>query len=196
MNKAIIFSLLAVILSLCINIGMRKKAQEKLAVQADTDQLTGVFNRRRGLRELEQIHARSLERSKAMTIIFADANNLKKINDQYGHNNGDAAIVAIAEVLKSCLRHNDVLCRLGGDEFLVILEGCTLEQAEVFWERVEKALRKKNRERLENMILSLSRGMAELNPQAPVSVETLVHTADQRMYENKREYKRVIERMQ
>ena len=99
-------------------------------------------------------------------------------------------------MLKSCLRHNDVLCRLGGDEFLVILEGCTLEQAEVFWERVEKALRKKNRERLENMILSLSRGMAELNPQAPVSVETLVHTADQRMYENKREYKRVIERMQ
>ena len=75
---------------------MRKKAQEKLAVQADTDQLTGVFNRRRGLRELEQIHARSLERSKAMTIIFADANNLKKINDQYGHNHGDAAIVAIA----------------------------------------------------------------------------------------------------
>ena len=194
--STVLFCLLAVILSLYINIGMRKKAQEKLAVQADTDQLTGVFNRRRGLRELEQIHARSLERSKAMTIIFADANNLKKINDQYGHNNGDAAIVAIAEVLKSCLRHNDVLCRLGGDEFLVILEGCTLEQAEVFWERVEKALRKKNRERLENMILSLSRGMAELNPQAPVSVETLVHTADQRMYENKREYKRVIERMQ
>ena len=145
---------------------------------------------------MERIHARSLERSKAMTIIFADANNLKKINDQYGHTNGDAAIIAIAEVLKSCLRQNDVLCRFGGDEFLIILEECTLQQAEVFWERVEKALRKKNRERLENMILSVSRGMAELNPQEPVSVETLVHTADQRMYENKREYKRVIARNQ
>ncbi len=195
-TSAVLTCLLAVIFSLYINIRTRKKVQKSLAVQADTDQLTGVFNRRRGLAELKQIYARSLERSKAMTIIFADANNLKKINDQYGHTDGDAAIIAIAEVLKSCLRQNDVLCRFGGDEFLIILEECTLQQAEVFWERVEKALRKKNCERLENMILSVSRGMAELNPQEPVSVETLVHTADQRMYENKREYKRVIARIQ
>ena len=188
---AVLTCLLAVILSLYVNIRTRKKVQESLAVQADTDQLTGIFNRRKGLCELERLHARSLERAAAMTIIFADANNLKKINDQYGHNDGDAAIIAIAEVLKSCLRHNDVLCRLGGDEFLIILEECTLQQAEVFWERVEKSLRKKNRERLTNMILSLSRGMAELNPQEPVSVEMLIHLADQRMYENKRKYKQI-----
>ncbi|MEA4834064.1 MAG: ABC transporter substrate binding protein [Anaeromusa sp.] len=195
-TSAVLTCLLAVILSLYINIRMRKKVQKRLAVQADTDQLTGVFNRRRGLAELKQIYARSLECSKAMTIIFADANNLKKINDQYGHTDGDAAIIAIAEVLKNCLRQNDVLCRLGGDEFLIILEECTLQQAEAFWERVEKALWKKNRGRLENMILSVSRGMAELNPQEPVPVEMLIHLADQRMYENKREHKRVIERMQ
>ena len=188
---AVLTCLLAVILSLYVNIRTRKKVQESLAVQADTDQLTGVFNRRKGLCELERLHARSLERAAAMTIIFADANNLKKINDQYGHNDGDAAIIAIAEVLKSCLRHNDVLCRLGGDEFLIILEECTLQQAEVFWERVEKSLRKKNRERLKNMILSLSRGMAEFDPQAPVTVEELIHLADQRMYDNKREYKKI-----
>ena len=192
-TSAILTCLLAVIFSLYSNIRTRKKVQQRLAVQADTDQLTGVFNRRRGLAELERLHARSLECEAAMTIIFADANNLKKINDQYGHTNGDAAIIAIAEVLKSCLRQNDVLCRLGGDEFLIILEGCTLEQAEVFWERVEKTLRKRNRERFSNMILSVSRGMAELNPQEPVSVEALIHLADQRMYENKREYKQIKE---
>ena len=192
---AVLACLLAVILSLYINIHTRKKTQEMLAVQADTDQLTGVFNRRRGLDELRRMHARSLERAAVMTIIFADANNLKKINDQYGHTDGDAAIITIAEVLKSSLRHNDVLCRLGGDEFLIILEECTLQQAEAFWERVEKALRKTNRERLTNLILSVSRGMAELNPQEPVSVEMLIHLADQRMYEHKREHKRIREMM-
>ena len=129
-------------------------------------------------------------------MCLVDCDKFKSINDTYGHMAGDEVIIAIAHTLQKSCRDKDIVMRLGGDEFLIILEGCTLEQAEVFWERVEKALRKKNRERLENMILSLSRGMAELNPQAPVSVETLVHTADQRMYENKREYKRVIERMQ
>lgn len=181
--------LLAVILVLYVNIRRRQRAQERLSVQAGIDQLTDVFNRRRGMEELEALLSFATLRGLRLTLLFVDANDLKGINDQHGHEAGDEAIVCAAEVLRSCLRRGDVLCRFGGDEFLVLLGDCGLAQAEHFWRRVEVELAQRNRQRPPGLAISLSRGMAEFDPQQPLSLRQLIQLADERMYAYKRWWK-------
>lgn len=167
----------------------RKKAREQLKFFKTPDYLTGILNRGTGVAFLEQQIDYTSKFNQKLTIIFIDVNNLKIVNDTYGHQEGDNLIQATSRLLLKKLRKSDVVCRFGGDEFLLILPGCSLRQAMELWSKIETCIDSYNEEHHHNYPLSVSHGFAEYDPANPVSVETLINEADTEMYAAKRLYK-------
>lgn len=185
----VVVILAVAVIFLVLDRRQRKKMEAELRYYATTDEMTGVVNRRTGLLMLEQQMALAKREGKPLCICFADLNNLKQINDQWGHDRGDAVIQALCRILKEQVRASDVICRLGGDEFLVILPGCTLPRAGQFWERVRSAICDYNRQAARGEQLSVSRGFAACTPGRPVSLDVLIRRADNAMYRDKERVK-------
>ena len=110
---------------------------EKRAVQ---DPLTQLYNKEYFAMRLGEELRRSLRSGDPLTLAMIDMDELKKINDTYGHGTGDRVIQAVASAIRDNCRRGDVPCRYGGDEFLVILPETTTVQARVFAERVARSL--------------------------------------------------------
>ncbi|CAH9052961.1 hypothetical protein PSECIP111854_01076 [Pseudoalteromonas sp. CIP111854] len=103
------------------NISQRRRLETQLREQSDTDLLTGLFNRRRLERELSY-HFNAFKRHDyCVSILMFDLDHLKALNDSAGHHAGDKAICKVASTCQKTLRQTDILCRFGGDEFVVIL---------------------------------------------------------------------------
>lgn len=168
----------------------RKKVQDQLKLFATTDTLTGVLNRRTGIALLEQ----RLEMAKAqylkLTICFVDVNDLKMINDTYGHHDGDNVIQSISRLLGQRLNKNDVLCRFGGDEFIIAFTDCELDQAKLKMEQIDQDINIHSYRNHKDYCISISWGFAEFNPAKPVLLDELIKLADSMMYIYKSRYKR------
>lgn len=117
------------ILSVGMDITARKKAELRLAWMADHDPLTGLFNRRRFEQELDQAVASAKRYQHSGALLFFDLDQFKYVNDTSGHSAGDQLLVSLGESLPSLLRETDVIGRLGGDEFGVILTRATADEA-------------------------------------------------------------------
>jgi len=160
----------------------RRTAQlEKLML---TDPLTGVGNRRylNGRIEAETERARRYQR--ALTAVFLDLDHFKQINDSYGHATGDVVLVRAATTLKNCLRECDVLARVGGEEFIVLLPDTPLEQAVAAAERWRvdiAALRMTE----DGISVTASAGVAQLAPNE--NGEALLKRCDEALYRAKSE---------
>ena len=105
------------------DITIRKEQERRLIHQANHDSLTGLPNRLLALDRLKQAVARSKRESAKGALMYLDLDGFKEINDQHGHETGDRLLVAVAARLKDCVRETDTVARIGGDEFLVILQG-------------------------------------------------------------------------
>ncbi len=168
-----------------IDITVRKRAEEKLKVLATRDSLTGVLNRGVALLLFaKQLQMAKRENSR-LSICYLDLDGLKEINDTYGHQEGDEALQLVSTFLRQSLREADIVCRLGGDEFLIILPHCALEKAVKVWERISRAAVSYNATNEKPYIVSLSRGFAEFSPENPKTVDQLIATADREMYKHK-----------
>ncbi|MDR1379672.1 MAG: diguanylate cyclase [Synergistaceae bacterium] len=163
----------------------RRSENALIKEQAHKDYLTGVYNRRGGLLELERHIKEAKERVALLSIFFIDIDFFKNINDEYGHNEGDKMLKRVTFLLERHLRSGDVLCRYGGDEFLVILPKCAMAAAEAVWDRIEKEIQHLNESGKVPYLISLSHGLALFDPLAPVSVDNLIGEADVKMYEEK-----------
>ena len=119
------------------NITERKRFEGRLQYFADHDPLTGLFNRRRFEQELDRQVARAARYEARGAVLLMDLDNFKYVNDTLGHRIGDELIRGVADVMRSRLRGSDVLARIGGDEFAVVLPEAGREEAE----RVAEALR-------------------------------------------------------
>lgn len=150
------------------------------------DELTGLSNRR----GFEMLGERLLSASRRMglplTVVFADLDKLKMINDRFGHDAGDRALKETAVLLEEVLRRSDLIARLGGDEFCAILAGAESDAADSALSRMETELEKRNAATKEPFELSLSVGMATAQPDSEVSLADLLARADAAMYEAKR----------
>ena len=114
----------------------RKRVSDHLRTTVETglkaavhDPLTGLYNRRYAMPHLERMvrHSRAMGRNCA--VMAADLDHFKQINDAYGHASGDAVLIEVAKRLRRALRDTDVVARIGGEEFLVVMPGATLEDA-------------------------------------------------------------------
>jgi diguanylate cyclase (GGDEF)-like protein/PAS domain S-box-containing protein len=165
-----------------VDITKRKKAEEKLTYLAYHDTLTGLPNRRKLDHELQKALIEAKEKEKLVGILFLDLNRFKYINDSLGHKMGDKVLQAIAERLKASLRHDDLISRQGGDEFVILLKNMTmradLEEAAV---RINSIITEPIRLQGNEYVLSASIGMS-IFPDHGIEAEGLIQKADHAMY--------------
>ena len=156
-----------------------------LDAAARTDRLTGLPNRRAFEEQFEREAARSRRAGRPLGLLLADVDRFKEINDRWGHAAGDAALVAVADVLRETLRTCDTPARIGGDEFVVLLPDTDAEGARVVAARVSEAVTARGTDAA--LRLGLSFGLAVQRPEGDASVEDLMRTADIALYAAKRE---------
>lgn len=137
-------SLLSSILQSELRGNQERRLKERFEVEALTDSLTGLFNRRAWNRLLDSEEGRCQRYGLAATIFTIDLNDLKKINDQFGHNRGDILIQKTAHLLIGTTRTNDVVSRLGGDEFAILCPEMSLPDAHALYMRLTRVFDEAN----------------------------------------------------
>ena len=161
-------------------------AIENLRQASARDGLTGCFTRAHGMEVLEGNLRRAGRTGFPVSVLMIDLDGFKRINDRYGHMPGDAVLSAVAEQLHRMLRQSDVRCRLGGDEFLVILPDTAIEDALRVADSVRHAI-----EALEipsargTITITASIGVAASSAGAPVDVPAFIDRADVALYRAK-----------
>ena len=162
------------------------KRQEETRGLLLTDDLTGLLNRR-GFYALAEQQLKIAKRNKrGLSILYADLDDLKGINDVYGHVEGDKALVEIANIFRKHYREADITARIGGDEFVVLSVGNGHDYSTILASRLQDDLETLNSRAGMKYSLSISMGSACFDPYNPCSLEALLQEADRSMYEHKR----------
>jgi len=165
--------------------------QERLREMSNSDELTGL-NNRRGFHAIAQQQLKVANRAKGeVALLFADMDKFKSINDQWGHQRGDEALVAMAAILKQTFRESDLIARISGDEFALLLIDTPEKNLSVVFNRLQKNIDAFNIHSGVLFNLSLSVGMAAYDHDSPCSIDELLRQADGRMYEQKQQKKTV-----
>ena len=151
----------------------------ELQETAARDKLTGLYNRRLFEEQFEAAVARSLRSKEDLTLLVVDLDGLKRINDVSGHVAGDHALRTLSDALRATIRSTDLACRIGGDEFAVVLPGSTAEDAVGVAERAQAMLAESGRGQY-----SFSGGIARVSP-AQSSAEDVFRAADLAAYRAK-----------
>jgi diguanylate cyclase (GGDEF)-like protein len=158
---------------------------EQLREQSISDPLTGLYNRRYLYQEMQQEMA-LWERSRAaFAIILLDIDHFKSFNDRYGHDIGDEVLIAMADLLQQQIRKTDIACRLGGEEFVVLLTHTDQQQATTRAETIRMAVKKLVIPGIDpEHRISVSAGVA-IFPHHGADAMQLLRAADQALYESK-----------
>jgi diguanylate cyclase (GGDEF)-like protein len=163
-----------------IDITQRKRTENKMLADALRDPLTGVFNRR----GFEKEATTRLATCDEAAVLYLDLNHFKSINDRFGHQAGDALLKAFGHRLGFCLRPEDVLGRMGGDEFAIILPGVSVEEAKHVADRLVETASEAYIIQGQEITCSASVGIA-LMPAHGRHLRALIGAADQAMYNAK-----------
>jgi len=154
---------------------------------SETDEMTGLMNRRSFTKVIASEHNKSIRYKHAYAILMIDADGLKMINDEHGHEAGDKMITTLAKTLESCMRETDSLARYGGDEFVVLLPETSKFQAEGAGERIRQAVENTSFDMGGNLIkATVSIGVSSYPEDADNAEGTLIK-ADRALYYSKRE---------
>lgn len=163
----------------------QKRAEEELRTLLLVDELTGLYNRR-GFLTLAQHQLKIARRmNREMMLMFADVDGLKRINDTLGHLEGDRALADTAAILKETFRDPDIIARIGGDEFSVLVIEASRENMGAIGSRFMENLRAHNEKAKRPYKLSVSIGMAHYDPGQPCLINELLERADKSMYDQK-----------
>ncbi len=174
----------------------RKKLEETLRNSSLKDDLTGLFNRRGLLKQAAPYFDFARRQKETLLLLFIDLDGMKRINDEFGHNEGDNALINTAAILNRSFRSSDIIARLGGDEFTVLVTDTHASKEDAI-ERLNENLRAYNASETRGHKLAFSIGVATLEPERMTCFEELLEQADQAMYEQKRmKRRRLAERTQ
>jgi len=164
---------------------VRQRVQLELLNLSMLDDLTGLYNRR-GFLTLAEHHALLAYRTgRPFLLAFVDLDGMKQINDKYGHQEGNRALVEAAEVLRDSVRHSDILARLGGDEFASLMLEAGQDTIPTVVRRVQQKLDSCNAMLERRYDLCLSIGIVPGNMTHLPDIEQLLSEADTLMYRNK-----------
>jgi len=119
-------------------------------------------------------------------LAYSDLDNLKDINDEFGHDEGDSVMVQVAKLFKSILREVDIITRMGGDEFLVIFLDSTLKEIPIIRERLSKELTRLNQISKKPYKIGFSTGFSNYDSANHQSMDELTRIADKNMYKEKK----------
>ncbi len=163
--------------------------QKKLTDLSVTDELTGLYNTRGFLSRASDKINLARRVGEGLDLIFADIDGLKKINDTLGHAAGTQLITDTAEILKGSFRQTDVICRWGGDEFVILLATSMESSSRSVTERVQRKIDDFNARCERPYQISVSFGGVTIDPQSEKGLEDIIKDADESMYEQKRSRK-------
>ncbi|WP_160725521.1 GGDEF domain-containing protein [Bacillus sp. USDA818B3_A] len=158
-----------------------KEKEAELFKHASIDILTGVRNRRCGI----EIIREQLQQSQEFILCYIDINNLKIVNDTFGHSTGDDLIKTCCQVINSQLSSIDILFRIGGDEFIILFFKKQMEEVQQLWAQIELDFQTINQSQSKPYQLSASLGFYHYKPGTSITVEELLEHADQEMYKVK-----------
>lgn len=163
--------------------------QEKFKKYATLDPLTGLMTKQEGVSFFKQQLEFARFNGVKVVVSFIDANDLKVVNDNFGHLAGDNLLKNIGQIIQDTARQNDIIFRYGGDEFILIFYNADLKAAERIWIRILSKLEEFNNQSGLPYQLSVSYGLSEYDYRINQSIDELISEADKKMYEYKRIYK-------
>jgi two-component system cell cycle response regulator len=167
---------------------LKNKLRHALEYSAH-DALTGLYNRRYFERRLREESAHAKRHKKPFSIVVVDLDHFKLVNDTYGHEDGDRVLCHVAELIGGALREDDIACRYGGEEFVVLLRATPGTMARVVANRVRTAVSGKAirlGETQEERHVTLSGGVAAADERNDYNVDQIVDRADRALYRAKR----------
>lgn len=167
----------------------RKRSFSIIKNQAELDPMTGVYNRRYGLQLIHSTYCKARAKNMNFVLCFFDINNLKTVNDRYGHPEGDKLILTIASAAREALRENDFIIRYGGDEFIIVFANCSLRDAKGAWNRISLGFEKINMTADNRYYISASAGFSSFEENKNLGISELINLADNEMYKAKRSFK-------
>ena len=158
---------------------------EELKTASRVDGLTGLYNRRYWQERFDEMHKLCVRREKPSTALMLDIDHFKRINDTYGHQAGDKVIKMLAALIKRCVRETDLAGRYGGEEFAIILNDSSVEDAKIVAERIRQLAKRLVVEHEgESISFTVSLGLAQFSPDFKGAMAWL-ECADQALYEAK-----------
>lgn len=167
-----------------LDITQQKISEQVLALQAQTDELTGLINRRAAIAQIQALCHLDRRQREADALLFCDLDHFKSINDRYGHIAGDTVLKVTAERLQSGIRSNDFAARIGGDELLLVLRGVqSLENAVAIAEKLLRMASQPIPIEAGSAAITLTIGVTLIRPED--TVDTLIARADTAMYQGK-----------
>lgn len=164
------------------DITARKQTEQTIRELSLEDELTGLRNRRgfMTLANAEFLLARRMKRG--LALFYADLDGMKTINDTHGHAQGDNALRDVADILRKTFRDSDIIARLGGDEFAVLALETRQQKPEQIIQRLNERISEHNRSQGRPYALSLSIGAVHVDPEAGMTMESMLARADAEMY--------------
>ncbi len=166
------------VLSVATDVTQRKHLEKKLMHLSYHDELTGLYNRRFFEVELKRLNTK---RNHPLTLLMGDVNGLKLINDSFGHLAGDELLKTTANIIKNACRQDDIISRLGGDEFIIILPNTSQKTTEDIVKRIKEDMKNHS---IESIELSVSFGFSSITSELQ-EVENVFTEAENAMYQNK-----------
>jgi len=157
---------------------------EEVSYFATYDEMTGLYNRKVGLNILDECVKNANENDIPFSIVYLDIDELKKVNDNFGHEIGDQLIHDAVQIIKRTGNKTKYIVRLGGDEFLVIMKNTDKLEAEIFEEQIKRASTKFNENTEKIYVLTFSTGSVQY--ENDISIGSLLELADKKMYEKKK----------
>ncbi|MCK7486163.1 MAG: GGDEF domain-containing protein [Bacillus subtilis] len=153
---------------------------------AATDPLTSIYNRRFGTLRLDEEHSRAVRMNVPLGVMMCDIDHFKSVNDTYGHVVGDKVLIAVAQIVKRALREGDIALRYGGEEFIGVLPGASLQDTRLVAERIRRAVAESVINFMDQEIkVTISIGVAAMPETIVETAAQLVQAADKAMYRAK-----------
>ena len=159
---------------------------DKLKQLAVMDELTGLYNLRGFLSVAGKQIERTRRKHEEIVLVYLDLDHLKRINDDYGHSAGDAALKALAEILVKVFRKTDIIGRLGGDEFTVLAIDCSMNEYRLISDRMDECVRDLNENGGHEFTLSVTHGATPYAEGSSDTLKTLMDDADTALRRKKR----------
>ncbi|WP_372982641.1 GGDEF domain-containing protein [Marinobacter sediminum] len=174
-----------VAMALVRDVTYQRELEDRLTMESRTDEMTGFYNRKHFKSQLEAQHSGFIRSGLPASVIMFDFDHFKTINDQYGHAGGDLVLIDTAKIIQRELRPLDVGCRIGGEEFAIILPNTQLQSAMAFAERIRQLVeRKEFKVDHHSFHVTVTMGVASFSTEDS-SYASLMKRADEALYAGK-----------